>query len=150
MPQTRQQPSQKSKVTRLPTRRPVMSKPGKRGAARLLAAIGHSWAGLRAAWRSEEAFRIEVSLALAFLPLALVIGDGIAHQVGLVIACALVILAEILNTAIESVVDRIGPEHDPLSGQAKDLGSAAVMVSLLVFAAVWGLSLWHWWQGRAG
>ncbi|TXS89921.1 diacylglycerol kinase [Parahaliea maris] len=124
-----------------------MNKPGKRGLTRLLAATRHSRDGLVSAWRSEEAFRTEAVLALAFLPLAFAVGDGLAHQLVLVVCCALVILAEILNTAIESVVDRIGPEHDPLSGQAKDLGSAAVLVSLLLFALAWGLSLWQWWQG---
>ncbi len=124
-----------------------MHKPGKRGLARLIAATRYSRNGLRAAWRNEEAFRIEVALALAFLPLAFIVATNLAHQLVLVLCCALVILAEILNTAIESVVDRIGPEHDPLSGQAKDLGSAAVLVSLLLFALAWGLSLWQWWRG---
>ncbi|GAB3273979.1 diacylglycerol kinase [Parahaliea aestuarii] len=122
-----------------------MHKPGKRGLARLAAATRHSRDGLLAAWRSEEAFRTEATLALAFLPLAFVVGADLSHQLILVVCCALVILAEILNTAIESVVDRIGPEHDPLSGQAKDLGSAAVLVSLLLFALAWSLSLWQWW-----
>ncbi len=124
-----------------------MFKPGKRGLARLIAATRYSRNGLLAAWRSEEAFRTEVTLALAFLPLAFVVGSSLAHQLILVVCCALVILAEILNTAIESVVDRIGPEHDPLSGQAKDLGSAAVLVALLLFTLAWGLSLWQWWRG---
>lgn len=131
-------------IARFP-HRPAMSKPGRRGLARLTAAAGHSWAGMRAAWHSEEAFRLEATLALVFLPLAFVIGDGIAHQIALVMCCVLVVVAELVNTAIESVVDRIGPEHDPLSGQAKDLGSAAVLVSLLLFALAWGLSLWRWW-----
>ncbi|WP_347136834.1 diacylglycerol kinase [Parahaliea mediterranea] len=142
---------QKSNVTRFPGGHPpAMSKPGKRGLARLVAATGHSWSGLRAAWRSEEAFRIEVSLALAFVPLAFVVTADIGHQLALLVTCALVILAEILNTAIESAIDRIGPEHDPLSGQAKDLGSAAVLVALILFTAAWGLSIWHWWRGGGG
>lgn len=133
-----------------PEPQPAMSKPGKRGLARLVAATGHSRAGFVAAWRSEEAFRLEASLALAFVPLALLIGDGIAHQLALLITCALVILAELVNTAIESAIDRIGPEHNSLSGQAKDLGSAAVLVTLLLFLLAWGLSLWHWWQSFTG
>lgn len=124
-----------------------MSKPGRRGLSRLIAATRYSWKGFRAAWMHEEAFRIEASLALCFVPLAFAIGDGLAHQVALVITCGLVILAEVINTAIESIVDRIGPEYDPLSGQAKDLGSAGVFVSLGLFLVVWLPSFWHYFHG---
>jgi len=121
-----------------------MSKPGRRGLARILAATRYSWKGFRAAWMNEEAFRIEATLGLAFVPLAFFVGDGLAHQIALVITCGLVILAEVINTAIESIVDRIGPEYDPLSGQAKDLGSAGVFVSLSLFLVVWAMSFWHY------
>ena len=123
-----------------------MSKPGRTGLARLLAATRYSWQGFKAAWLHEEAFRLEATLALAFVPLAFIVGGTLAHQIALVITCGLVILAEVINTAIESIVDRIGPEHDPLSGQAKDLGSAAVFVTLGLFLLVWTVSVWHYFQ----
>jgi diacylglycerol kinase (ATP) len=124
-----------------------MAKPGKKGLARLIAATGHSMSGFREAWRNEEAFRMEASLALAFVPLAFLVGESLVHQLLLLIVCALVILAELVNTAIETIVDRISAERHPLSGQAKDLGSAIVFVTLMLFLATWVPSLWHWWQG---
>ncbi|WP_238946915.1 diacylglycerol kinase [Seongchinamella unica] len=124
--------------------RQMMSKPGKSGLARLLAATRYSWQGFRAAWLHEAAFRLEVTLALAFVPLAFIIGQTLSHQIALIITCALVILAEVINTAIESIIDRIGTERDPLSGQAKDLGSAAVFVTLVLFLLVWTASFWHY------
>ena len=124
----------------------AMTKPGRRGLARLVAATRYSWQGFKAAWLHEEAFRMEATLALAFVPLAFVVGQSLAHQIALVITCGLVILAEVINTAIESIVDRIGPEHDPLSGQAKDLGSAAVFVTLGLFLLVWVMSIWHYFR----
>ena len=123
-----------------------MAKPGRKGLARLVDATRYSWQGFKAAWLHEEAFRMEATLALAFVPLAFFIGQTPAHQIALVITCGLVILAEVINTAIESIVDRIGPEHDPLSGQAKDLGSAAVFVTLSLFLLVWLVSLWHYFR----
>ncbi len=123
-----------------------MTKPGRKGLARLVDATRYSWQGFKAAWLHEEAFRMEATLALAFVPLAFFIGQTPAHQIALVITCGLVILAEVINTAIESIVDRIGPEHDPLSGQAKDLGSAAVFVTLSLFLLVWLVSLWHYFR----
>ncbi len=122
----------------------MMSKPGRRGLVRIVDATRYSWKGFKAAWMHEEAFRIEASLAICFVPLAFLVGDGLAHQVALVITCGLVILAEVINTAIESIVDRIGPEYDPLSGQAKDLGSAGVFVCLSLFLVVWIPSIWHY------
>lgn len=123
-----------------------MSKPGRKGLSRLWAATRYSWKGFRAAWVNEEAFRIEATLGIAFTPLAFIVGQSLAHQLVLVVTCALVILAEVLNTAIESIVDRIGPEKDPLSGQAKDLGSAAVFVALSLFLVAWIPSVWQYLQ----
>lgn len=124
-----------------------MAKPGKKGLSRLIAATGHSMSGFREAWRNEEAFRLEASLALAFVPLAFFVGESLVHRLLLLVVCALVILAELVNTAIETIVDRISAERHPLSGQAKDLGSAIVFVTLMLFLATWAPSLWHWWQG---
>ncbi len=123
-----------------------MAKPGKKGLTRLVAATRHSMSGFREAWRNEEAFRQEATLALAFVPLAFFVGETLVHKLLLLIVCALVILAELINTAIETVVDRISAERHPLSGQAKDLGSAIVFVTLMLFLATWVPSIWHWWQ----
>ncbi len=122
----------------------MMTKPGKTGLARLIAATRYSMQGLRAAWKYEEAFRIEATLALLCVPFAFVIGDGLAHKIGLLICCGLVIITELINSAIEAAVDRFGSEMHPLSGQAKDIGSAAVFTSLMLFLACWLPSLWHW------
>ena len=127
-----------------PAEEQQMVKPGKKGLDRLVAATMNSMAGFRAAWRNEEAFRMEASLALAFVPLAFIIDQSLAHRITLLIVCALVILAELLNTAIETIVDRISAERNPLSGQAKDLGSATVFVALMLFLLAWIPSIWHW------
>ena len=95
----------------------------------------------------EEAFRQETIAALAFLPLALVVGGNLTHTLLLVITCGQVIFAELVNTAIESIVDRIGPERDSLSGLAKDLGSALVFVTLVLFLVVWIPSLFYYVRG---
>ena len=127
-----------------PAEEQQMVKHGKKGLERLVAATMNSMAGFRAAWRNEEAFRMEASLALAFVPLAFIIDQSLAHRITLLIVCALVILAELLNTAIETIVDRISAERNPLSGQAKDLGSATVFVALMLFLLAWIPSIWHW------
>ncbi len=125
----------------------MMTKPGKTGIARLLAATGYSLKGLRAAWKYEEAFRIEATLACVCVPLAFWVGRDLTHQLLLVITCAIVILAELFNSAIEAAVDRHGSEMHPLSGQAKDIGSAAVFTSLLLFIICWTPSLWRFFLG---
>src|SRR5262245_4853000 len=102
-----------------------MPKSKQRGLARLVAASGFSAAGLRAAWKAEEAFRQESALALVLLPVALWLGQTMLQRVALIGVCLLVLIVELLNSAVESVVDRIGHEHHVLSGQAKDMGSAA-------------------------
>lgn len=79
--------------------------------------------------------------------LSAVSGDGLPDTITLVITCAPVILSEVVNTAIEPIVDRIGPERDPLSGQAKDPGSAAVFVALCLFLVAWIPSLWQYSRG---
>ncbi len=121
----------------------LMTKPGKTGFARLLAATGYSFKGLRAAWKHEEAFRIEATLACLCIPLAFWVGHDLTHRLLLVICCGLVIITELINSAIEAAVDRFGSELHPLSGQAKDIGSAAVFSSLMLFLIVWAPSLWQ-------
>ena len=124
----------------------MMNKPGKTGIARMIAATDYSWRGLKACWRNEEAFRIEACLMLFFMPLSFVVGSTLIHQLLLFLICSGVILAELINSAIESVVDRIGLEQHELSGQAKDIGSAIVFVSLLTFGVLWLPSLWAFYQ----
>lgn len=114
---------------------------GKTGLVRLWKAFGYSLAGFRAAYKHEDAFRQEVLLAAILIPLALwlpVDYPGKALMVGSVL---LVIMVELLNSAIEATVDRISLENHDLAKRAKDIGSSAVLVSLINVVAVWGLVL---------
>jgi len=120
-----------------------MAKQGKRGLRRLVDAAGYSAAGLAVAWRGEEAFRQEVVLAVALVPLALWLGQSPMERLLLVASWLVVMIVEILNTAVEATVDRISDERHRLSGEAKDLGSAAVFLSLLLAALVWGTVAWQ-------
>jgi diacylglycerol kinase (ATP) len=103
--------------------------------------------GLRAAWKHEEAFRIEATLAVLCIPLAFWVGQDLTQKLLLVICCGLVIITELINSAIEAAVDRFGSEQHPLSGQAKDIGSAAVFCSLMLFLVAWLSSLWQYFAG---
>ena len=104
---------------------------------RILSTSRYSWQGLVAAFRHEEAFRVEVLLALLFLPLAPFIAENSTELVMLFAAAIQVLIVELLNSAVESTVDRIGDEHHELAGRAKDMGSAAVMLSLGLFFLIW-------------
>ena len=106
-------------------------------ATRLWRATGYSLAGLRAAFRHEQAFRQELYLLLAVVPLGLWLGDGPVEKVLLIGSWLIVMLAELLNSAVEAVVDRIGSEQHELSGRAKDIASAAVMVALALAFMTW-------------
>ncbi|QKT04969.1 diacylglycerol kinase [Ectothiorhodospiraceae bacterium 2226] len=108
---------------------------------RLANATRYSWQGLRAAFRHERAFRLEVVAAAVLLPLAVWLGEGPLERALLVAVVLLVMVAELLNSAVEATVNRIGTEHHPLAGRAKDLGSAAVFVSVVLAGAVWLLIL---------
>lgn len=121
----------------------VFNKPGKRGLARLIAATGYSVQGFRATWKHEEAFRLEVCAAVVFVPASFWVGADLSHQLILVFSCALVLLAELFNSAIEAIVDRVSHEIHPLSGLAKDIGSAGVFLTMLLFMLAWGMSLWQ-------
>ena len=107
------------------------------GVRRLVAATGYSLAGFRACFRHEEAFRQEVLLACVLVPLGLWLGENGAARALLVASVLLVPLVELLNSAIEATVDRFGPERHELSGRAKDIGSAAVFLAIVIAAAVW-------------
>jgi len=120
-----------------------MSKPGHKGIKRLIAATRYSAKGLQAAWKHESAFRQESLLGLIMLPLALLLGETVAQRAVLIGVCFLVLIVELLNSAIEAAVDRIGTEHHELAGRAKDMGSAAVSLSLLLVWLTWGLVIVH-------
>jgi len=112
-----------------------------RGLARAWRALGYSLAGLRAAWRHESAFRQELLVALIVIPLGLWLGPGGVEKALLAGSWVLVLIVELLNSAIEAVVDRIGAERHKLAGRAKDLGSAAVLFTILLAILIWGLIL---------
>ncbi len=115
-----------------------MNKPGRRGLPRIIDAARYSMRGLSAAWTHEEGFRTECLLMLILVPLAVWLARTPVEFILLVGSCALVMLAEVLNSAIEAVVDRVSLDHHPLSGQAKDLGSAAVFICMMLVLLVWG------------
>lgn len=121
-----------------------MSNPhkGRKGLTRVLFATRHSAAGLASAWRHESAFRQEAMLALPMLPAALWLGTTWIERSVLIGAVLLVLIVELLNSGIEAVVDRISFELHDLSKRAKDYGSAAVMLSLLLCTGVWVAALW--------
>jgi diacylglycerol kinase (ATP) len=121
--------------------RQALRKPGLRGVPRLFGALGWSLAGLRSAWRHEEAFRLEVLLAVVLLPLALWVGDTGLEKAVLVGAVFLVLVSELINSSVESVVDRISEEEHILSKRAKDVCSAAVFLALVNVLVVWLLVL---------
>jgi diacylglycerol kinase (ATP) len=120
---------------------PVSPFKGKTGLARIINAAGYSWAGLTAAFRHEDAFRQEVMLALLLIPLAAYLGDTGIERALMIGAVLLVLIVELLNSAVEAAVDRISLEHHQLIKRAKDMGSAAVMIALVNVAIVWGLVL---------
>lgn len=111
--------------------------PKKKGLARLVAAAGYSFAGLRSAFASEEAFRLEVFILVLAVPLALWLGESAVERVLLIGSVLLLLIVELLNTAVEAVVNRVGLEFHQLSRQAKDIGSAAVFVCMALVAMVW-------------
>ena len=111
------------------------------GLTRLLRAFGYSFQGFRHAWREEAAFRQEASLAVVLIPLGIYLGRSGAERALLVSPMLLILVVEILNSAVEAVVDRSGTERHPLAGMAKDMGSAAVMLSFILLGTVWFLVL---------
>lgn len=118
-----------------------------RGPAGVLRAARWSAQGLRAAWREESSFRLEVYLFALFGPLGLWLGQGAIEKILLVGSLLLVLTAELLNSAIEAVIERFGPEHHELAGMAKDMGSAAVAVLMVNVLLCWGLILVPRWLG---
>jgi diacylglycerol kinase (ATP) len=115
-----------------------MGKPGNTGIRRIIRATKYSAQGFGHAWQHEAAFRQEIGLTLVLLPCAIWLGRTGFERFILIICCVFVLVVELLNSAIEAAVDRHGTEHHELSGRAKDLGSAAVFLSLVIVAATWG------------
>ncbi|OGS91583.1 MAG: diacylglycerol kinase [Gallionellales bacterium GWA2_59_43] len=115
---------------------------GKTGLRRLWNAFGYSLDGFRAAYKHEDAFRQEVLLAAVLIPLALWLPVGALARALMIASVLLVIIVELLNSAVEATVDRISLDNHDLAKRAKDIGSAAVLVSLINTVVVWGLMLW--------
>jgi len=116
---------------------------GRTGLDRVMRATGYSMSGLVAAYRGESAFRQEFWLAAVLLPLAFWVGRGWVETVLLIGAPVLVLIVELLNSGLEAAIDRVSFEIHDLSKRAKDLGSAAVFLSLLLCTGVWLAALWH-------
>ncbi|QIL44260.1 diacylglycerol kinase [Acidovorax sp. HDW3] len=121
---------------------PANPQKARTGLNRLWHATGYSIAGLRAGW-GEKAFRQEAIAAVFLLPLAVWLGRDWVEVALLAASVLLVMIVELLNTGIEAAIDRIGPEWHELSKRAKDMGSAAVLLSLLICGGIWAAALWQ-------
>ncbi|RLM20578.1 diacylglycerol kinase [Brenneria alni] len=113
------------------------------GITRIIKATGYSLQGLKQAWQHEAAFRQETLLTIIGTIIACLLPVTPVEKLLLIGAVVLIMLFELANSAIEAVVDRIGLEHHELSGRAKDMGSAAVFIAILLAVAVWGSILWQ-------
>jgi diacylglycerol kinase (ATP) len=118
-----------------------MTAAGFRGPRQVWKALQWSLKGLRAGWRHEASFRLEVCLAMVLIPLGFWLGNGALEKLALIFPPMLVLSAEMLNSAIEAVVDKVSTEFHELAGRAKDMGSAAVFVLMLLVLLSWGLIL---------
>ena len=110
---------------------------------RLFDATAYSAKGISACWRNEAAFRQEVLLVIVLLPLSPLVARSVEQWLLLVLPLFVLLIVELLNSAVENVVDRIGPERHVLSGQAKDMGSAAVLLCLVMIALAWATLAWQ-------
>jgi len=110
-----------------------------KGIGRLWRATLYSIAGIRAAWNNEAAFRQEVLLSVILAPAAFWLGGSTVERIMLLGSCLIVLITELLNSAVEAAIDRISDDKHRLSGRAKDLGSAAVFISLWLAGITWGL-----------
>lgn len=114
---------------------------GKTGIRRLMNAFGYSLEGFKAAFKHEDAFRQEVFLAIVLIPLAVYLGKSPIERALMIASVLLVLIVELLNSAIEAAVDHTSTEHHALAKRAKDIGSAAVFFALTIVVSVWGLLL---------
>ncbi|WP_435946545.1 diacylglycerol kinase [Dryocola sp. BD586] len=112
------------------------------GFTRIIKAAGYSWKGLRAAWINEAAFRQEGVAAVIAIAVACGLDVDAITRILLIGSVVLVMIVEILNSAIEALVDRVGTDYHELSGRAKDMGSAAVLIAIILAVATWGTLLW--------
>lgn len=111
----------------------------KRGLKRFVDAFFYSMAGFKAAWKNEEAFRQEIMAGIILIPAGLLLGSTGTQKAMLIGAYLIIPLVELINSAIEAIVDRVGMEHHELSGRAKDIGSASVFLSICIASIVWVL-----------
>lgn len=116
---------------------------GKTGLRRLINALGYSLEGFKAAFKHEDAFRQEVFLAFLLIPLGVYLGSNAIEQALMVASVLLVLIVELLNSAIEAAVDHTSTDHHALAKRAKDIGSAAVLLALSIVVIVWGLILFN-------
>jgi diacylglycerol kinase (ATP) len=116
-----------------------MANQNQKGLKRIWNAWFYSMAGIRTCWKNEAAFRQELVLSLFLAGAAFWVGETATQQVLLIGSCLVVLIAELLNSAIEAAIDRIGEDRHKLSGRAKDMGSAAVFASLVLVVVTWGL-----------
>jgi len=124
-----------------------MGKPGNTGIKRVIRATRFSAQGFAHAWRHEAAFRQELGGSLVLTPIALWLGTTVYERLLLVACLLLVLIVELLNSAVEAAIDRVGDGHHELSGRAKDLGSAAVFVSLALTLLAWAAVAWKRFSG---
>jgi diacylglycerol kinase (ATP) len=117
-------------------------KPGKKGIVRLVDATRYSMKGIAAAWRNEAAFRQEAFLVIVLLPVSFLLAANPLQWLLLIIPLLILLITELLNSAIENVVDRIGDDYHELSGRAKDMGSAAVFFALALTGLSWTVIAW--------
>ncbi len=120
-----------------------MAKPGNTGIRRIIRATRFSAQGFASAWKHEAAFRQELVLVVVLTPVAFWLGRSIVETAMLIAVLLLVLIVELFNSAIEAAIDRHGDEHHELSGRAKDMGSAAVFVVLVLVGVVWGAVAWQ-------
>ncbi|PWD81042.1 diacylglycerol kinase [Ignatzschineria ureiclastica] len=120
-----------------------MNKPNRTGLGRIIAAGGYSLRGLKAAFQNEAAIRQELFAAIFLIPLAFYVADSGIELSLLLGSLILVFLMELINSAIEAIVDRISFDYHPLSGQAKDIGSALVMIAIGLVIIVWGAIIFY-------
>jgi diacylglycerol kinase (ATP) len=126
---------------RLPHREPMQERPKLSGVMRLWLAFANSCNGIKGAFTAERAFQQEVALAIVLIPLGFYLGQTNIERALLIASVLLLLLVELINSAIEAVVDRIGLERHELSGLAKDIGSGAVLLSFGILCVVWGFIL---------
>ena len=114
-----------------------MAKTGATGFTRIINAAGYSWLGFKAAYKNEAAFRQELWLCILLIPAALYFGETLLDKAILISSLLFILIVELINSAIEAVVDRIGDEVHELSGRAKDMGSTAVFIAISMAVIIW-------------